>query len=46
MTVRERVDRLFDPGSFHETGALAGRGMSTLGSRVAAKVMPRSPAGG
>ena len=27
-------------------GALAGRGMSTLGSRVAAKVMPRSPAGG
>jgi PPE-repeat protein len=27
-------------------GALAGRGMSSLGSRVAAKVMPRSPAGG
>ncbi|WP_428341135.1 PPE family protein [Mycobacterium sp.] len=27
-------------------GALAGRGMSTVGSRVAAKVMPRSPAGG
>ncbi len=27
-------------------GALAGRGMSTMGSRVAAKVMPRSPAGG
>ena len=26
LTVRERVDRLFDPGSFHETGALAGRG--------------------
>ncbi len=26
MTVRERVDRLFDPGTFHETGALAGRG--------------------
>ncbi len=25
MTVRERVDRLFDPGTFHETGALAGR---------------------
>jgi acetyl-CoA carboxylase carboxyltransferase component len=25
-TVRERIDRLFDPGSFHETGALAGRG--------------------
>jgi PPE-repeat protein len=27
-------------------GALAGRGMSSLGSRVAARVMPRSPAGG
>jgi PPE-repeat protein len=27
-------------------GALAGRGMSSLGSRVAAKVMPRSPVGG
>ncbi len=25
MTVRERVDRLFDKGTFHETGALAGR---------------------
>ena len=24
LTVRERVDRLFDPGTFHETGALAG----------------------
>ena len=27
-------------------GALAGRGMSSVGSRVAAKVIPRSPAGG
>jgi PPE-repeat protein len=27
-------------------GALAGRGMSSLGSRVSAKVMPRSPVGG
>jgi PPE-repeat protein len=27
-------------------GALAGRGVSAMGSRVAAKVMPRSPAGG
>jgi acetyl-CoA carboxylase carboxyltransferase component len=26
MTVRERIERLFDPGSFRETGALAGRG--------------------
>jgi hypothetical protein len=27
-------------------GAMAGRGVTSLGSRVAAKVMPRSPAGG
>ena len=26
-TVRERIERLFDPGSFHETGALAGTGV-------------------
>src|SRR5690349_5605810 len=26
QTVRERVERLPDPGSFHETGTLAGRG--------------------
>ena len=26
LTVRERIDRLFDPGTFHETGALAGKG--------------------
>src|SRR5919201_1791339 len=25
LTVRERIDRLFDAGTFHETGALAGR---------------------
>src|SRR5918999_4199692 len=25
LTVRERIKRLFDAGSFHETGALAGR---------------------
>lgn len=24
LTVRERIDRLFDPGTFHETGVLAG----------------------
>ena len=24
LTVRERIDRLLDAGSFHETGALAG----------------------
>src|SRR4029079_16624751 len=26
LTVRERIERLFDAGTFHETGALAGRG--------------------
>jgi acetyl-CoA carboxylase carboxyltransferase component len=26
LTVRERIDRLFDDGTFHETGMLAGRG--------------------
>src|SRR5215212_11085226 len=26
LTVRERIERLFDPGSFHETGMLAGQG--------------------
>src|SRR5436189_3167220 len=26
LTVRERIERLFDDGSFRETGALAGRG--------------------
>jgi acetyl-CoA carboxylase carboxyltransferase component len=25
LTIRERIERLFDPGTFHETGALAGR---------------------
>src|SRR5690349_14722914 len=25
LTVRERLDRLLDPGSFHEVGALAGK---------------------
>ncbi len=25
LTVRERIDRLLDPGSFHETGALTGK---------------------
>ena len=26
MTIRERIERLFDPGTFHETGILAGQG--------------------
>ena len=25
LTVRERIDRVLDPGSFHEIGALAGK---------------------
>jgi acetyl-CoA carboxylase carboxyltransferase component len=27
LTVRERIDALFDPGSFHEIGAIAGSGV-------------------
>ena len=26
LTIRERIDGLLDPGSFHEVGAIAGRG--------------------
>jgi acetyl-CoA carboxylase carboxyltransferase component len=26
LTVRERIDRMLDPGSFHEVGAIAGKG--------------------
>jgi acetyl-CoA carboxylase carboxyltransferase component len=35
LTVRERIERLFDPGSFHETGALAGRGSYDDGGELA-----------
>ena len=34
LTVRERIERLFDAGSFHETGALAGRGDLRRGRRA------------
>ena len=34
LTVRERIERLLDPGSFHETGALAGRGEYENGELV------------
>ncbi len=34
LTVRERIERLFDPGSFHETGALAGRATYSDGRRA------------
>ena len=29
LTVLERIDRLLDPGTFHEIGGLSGRGTST-----------------
>ncbi|MGH7279153.1 MAG: acyl-CoA carboxylase subunit beta [Candidatus Rokuibacteriota bacterium] len=32
LTVRERIERLLDPGSFHETGALAGVGLYDNGT--------------
>jgi acetyl-CoA carboxylase carboxyltransferase component len=35
LTVRERIERLFDPGSFHETGALAGRASYDEGGELA-----------
>jgi acetyl-CoA carboxylase carboxyltransferase component len=34
LTVRERLDRLLDPGSFHEIGALAGAGAYEHGRLV------------
>jgi len=34
LTVRERIDRLFDPGTFHETGAIAGRAEYSDGELV------------
>ena len=36
LTVRERIERLLDPGSFHETGALAGRAEYDEAGRMAA----------
>jgi acetyl-CoA carboxylase carboxyltransferase component len=34
LTVRERIDRLLDPGSFHEIGALAGQATYEDGKMV------------
>jgi acetyl-CoA carboxylase carboxyltransferase component len=34
LTVRERIERLLDPGSFHETGALAGKAVYEDGELV------------
>ena len=36
LTVRERIDRLLDPGSFHEIGALTGRATYDESGRLAA----------
>ena len=36
LTVRERIARLLDPGSFHETGVLAGRAEYDEAGRLAA----------
>lgn len=35
LTVRERIERLLDPGSFHETGVLAGRAEYDEAGRLA-----------
>ena len=35
LTVRERIDRLLDPGSFRETGILAGRAEYDATGRLA-----------
>src|SRR5262245_27781067 len=35
LSVRERIERLLDPGSFHETGVLAGRVSQDAQGRVA-----------
>jgi len=34
LTVRERIDRLLDPGSFHEIGALTGRAVYDQGGSL------------
>ncbi|MDE2639409.1 MAG: propionyl-CoA carboxylase [Chloroflexota bacterium] len=34
LTIRERIDAIADPGSFHEIGGLAGRGTYTEGDLV------------
>src|SRR4051812_25733767 len=35
LTVRERLERLFDPGTFHETGAIAGQARYDDGGELA-----------
>src|SRR5438309_7402338 len=35
LTVRERIDALLDPGSFHEIGALAGRAQYSESGEIA-----------
>jgi acetyl-CoA carboxylase carboxyltransferase component len=40
LTVRERIDRMLDPGSFHELGAIAGRASYTPDARSITGFMP------
>ena len=40
LTVRERIERLFDPGTFHETGALAGSAALRRRRRARAASLP------
>jgi acetyl-CoA carboxylase carboxyltransferase component len=34
LTVRERIDRMLDPGSFHEIGAIAGKATYDADSKL------------
>src|SRR3974377_246166 len=40
LTVRERIERILDPGSFHETGANAGKATYDADSRGIVAFMP------
>ena len=40
LTVRERIERLFDPGTFHETGALAGTRRPTTTTASSTDFLP------
>ena len=40
LTVRERIDRMLDPGSFHEIGATSGKASYDAESREITAFMP------
>ena len=40
LTVRERIDRMLDPGTFHEIGAIAGKATYDADSRAITGFMP------